>query len=218
MVQKQRLAKLPDVESLKRLSQSLAILDAIMSPEWEYRYYSFNSKWNEGEMLASRRDGSGDQYFILFNSQGAIIKGFAHESVMSPFAGEPPEVWRGVLDDVPGEFQGFLSEPAFSTEETTFCLWRGYSDSSWQVGDIIYPEGDDPDGSEDLLGILDADPEHYRYFASEYYERDVSLSAVRHIYQHKPLTDDIIAELNAEVSKKDLRDDIREIGFPSGAV
>ncbi len=62
MVQKQRLASLPDVESLKRLSQSLAILDAIMSPDWEFRYYSFNSKWSEGEMMASMRDGSGDDY------------------------------------------------------------------------------------------------------------------------------------------------------------
>ncbi len=62
MVQKQRLASLPDVESLKQLSQSLAILDAIMSPDWEFRYYSFNSKWSEGEMMASMRDGSGDDY------------------------------------------------------------------------------------------------------------------------------------------------------------
>ncbi len=142
MVQKQRLASLPDVESLKRLSQSLAMLDAILSPEWEFRYYSFNSKWSESEMMASMRDGSGDEYFILFNSHGAIIKGFAHESPMSPFGDEPPKVWRGVLDDVPSEFQDFLSEPAFEIEATTFCIWRRYSDSSWQVGDIDYPEGD----------------------------------------------------------------------------
>jgi hypothetical protein len=72
---------------LKKLCQSLATLDAIMSPEWEYRYYSFNSKWAEGEMMASMRNGSGDEYFILFNSEGAIMKGFAHESSMSPWAG-----------------------------------------------------------------------------------------------------------------------------------
>jgi hypothetical protein len=88
MVQKQRLASFPDVESLKRLSQSLAMLDAILSPDWEFRYYSFNSKWNAGEMMASMRNGSGDDYFILFNSSGAIIKGFAHESPMSPFVNE----------------------------------------------------------------------------------------------------------------------------------
>ena len=218
MVQKQRLANLPDVESLKRLSQSLAMLDAIMSPDWEDRFYSFNSKWSAGEMMASMRDGSGDEYFILFNSHAAIIKGFAHESTMSPFADEPPKVWHGVLDSVPSEFQDFLSEPAFEIKATTFCIWRRYSDSSWQVGDIVYPEGDDPDGSEDLLSILDGKPETYQNFALEYYEQDVPLAAVQQIYAHKPLTDEIISKLNAEVSKDELQNDIEKIGYPHNAI
>ncbi len=218
MVQKQKLASLPDAESLKRLSQSLAMLDAILSPDWESRYYSFNSKWSKGEMMASMRDGSGDDYFVLFNSHGAIIKGFAHESPMSPFGDEPPKVWRGVLDSVPSEFQGFLTEPAFEIEATSFCIWRRYSDSFWQVGDIVYPEGDDPDGSEDLLSILDGKPETYQNFAADYFEEDIPLAAVQHIYAHKLLTDGIISELNAEVSKAELRDDIEEIGYPNGAI
>ncbi len=53
MVIKATLAVLPDIEGLRNLTQSLAMLDAIMSPEWEYRYYSFNSKWDDGEMMAS---------------------------------------------------------------------------------------------------------------------------------------------------------------------
>jgi hypothetical protein len=53
MVSKATLRSLPAIEDLRKLTQSLAMLDAIMSPEWEYRYYSFNSKWDEGEMMAS---------------------------------------------------------------------------------------------------------------------------------------------------------------------
>lgn len=56
MVSQKTLSALPDIESSKRLSQSLAMLDAIMSPEWEYRYYSFNSQWGEGEIKASMRE------------------------------------------------------------------------------------------------------------------------------------------------------------------
>ena len=99
MVIKNRRATIPNVETLKKLCQSLATLDAIISPEWDYRYYSFNSKWAEGKMMASMRNGSGDDYFILFNSQGAIMKGFAHESSMSPWATESGQVWPGVLDE-----------------------------------------------------------------------------------------------------------------------
>jgi len=218
MVTKNRLATIPNVETLKKLCQSLATLDAIISPEWDYRYYSFNSKWAEGEMMASMRNGSGDEYFILFNSQGAIMKGFGHESSMSPWATESGQVWPGVLDEVPGEFQEFLTEPAFSMGETTFCIWRRKVDPSWQVGEIEYPEGYDPDGSEDLLFILDGEPSTYREFAEQYYERPVDLSAVIHVYEQKPLTTEILEVLNAEVSREDLKSDLAQIGYPNGAI
>ncbi len=199
------------------------MLDAILSADWEFRYYSFNSKWDTGKMMASMRDGSGDDYFILFYSHGVIIKGFAHESPMSPFANEPPKVWSGVLESVPNEFQDFLAEPAFSIEATTFCIWRRYSDSSWQIGDIAYPEGldpdtseNDPDGSEELLSILDGRPSSYHSFATYYFEEEIPLSAIQHIYEHKPLTKEIVSQLNAEITLDELRDDIEEIGYPSG--
>ncbi|MFL5628040.1 MAG: hypothetical protein ACJ788_20875 [Ktedonobacteraceae bacterium] len=34
---------LPHIQLLIRLSQSLALLDALLEPEWQYRYYSFNA-------------------------------------------------------------------------------------------------------------------------------------------------------------------------------
>ena len=219
MVIKNRRATIPNVETLKKLCQSLATLDAIISPEWDYRYYSFNSKWAEGKMMVSMRNGSGDDYFIiLFNSQGAIMKGFAYESSMSPWATESGQVWPGVLDEVPSEFQEFLTEPAFSMGDTTFCIWRRNVDPSWQVGQIDYPEEDDPDGSEDLLFILDGAPTTYREFAEQYYERPVDLSAVIHIYEQKPLTLEILEALNTEVSREDLKSDLEQIGYPNGAI
>jgi len=169
-------------------------------------------------MMASMRNGSGDDYFILFNSQGAIMKGFAHESSMSPWATESGQVWPGVLDEVPSEFQEFLTEPAFSMGDTTFCIWRKNVDPSWQVGQIDYPEENDPDGSEDLLFILDGAPTTYREFAEQYYERPVDLSAVIHIYEQKPLTLEILEALNTEVSREDLKSDLEQIGYPNGAI
>ena len=218
MVTQKSLDSIPKIDSLKRLCQSLAVLDAIMSPEWEYRYYSFNSKWSEGEMMGSMRNGSGDEYFILFNSHGAIMKGFAHESSMSPWASDPVQVWSGVLDHVPAEFGKFLTEPAFSMSETTFCIWRRTEDESWQTGQIEYPEDDDPDGSEGLLFILDGEPRTYHEFAEEYYERAIDLQSVTSIYEHRPLTSEIVKKLNPEVSLESLRSDVEEIDYPVDAI
>ena len=216
MVTERALASIPEIDALKRLCQSLATLDAIMSPEWDYRYFSFNSKWADGEMMASMRNGCGDEYFIFFNSLGAIMKGFAHESPMSPWSNERDRVWPGVLDDVPAEFADFLTEPAFSMETTTFCIWRGNGDSSWQTGKIQYPDGADPDGSDDLLFALDGDPETYKEFAKDYYECAVDLPAVQSIYQHQPLTTQIAKILNPEVELESIRSDLEEIDYRLG--
>ena len=166
--------------------------------------------------MASMRDGSGDGYFILFNSAGAIMKGFAHESPMSPWSNQPERVWPGVLDGVPAEFAEFLTEPAFSIEETTFCIWRRNEDALWQTGEIQYPDEPDPDGSNDLLFALDGDPETYKEFAESYYECSIDLSAVKCIYEHQPMTVEIARTLNSVAELETLRRDFDEIAYPLG--
>jgi hypothetical protein len=168
------------------------MLDAIHCPEWQYRYHSFNANWAAGQEMASMRDGCGDSYFILFTKDGAIMKGFAHES----------EAWRrtlqrgqplpGVFDGVPEEFAEFLNEPAFSIEDTTFCLWRRPSDPARRTGPIETLDGEDPDGSAELLRLLDGDPGAYRAWAEVYFETTVALSAVEHIFRHRSLTEEVV--------------------------
>jgi hypothetical protein len=208
---------LPDVDRLRALLQSVAMLDAILSPEWESRYYSFNSRWSKREQMGSMRDGCGDDFFALFNPSGCFLKGFAHESPMSPYGRQPKAVWPGVLDNVPSDFAAGLKEPAFSIEDTTFCVWRRYSDESWQRGAIEFPGGADPDGSQTLLSILDGKPKTYKAWAEDHYERRVNLAAVKHVYAHEPITQDLVRQLNAEVTVKELAGDIKEIGYP-GAI
>jgi len=213
MISTRDLSQLQGVDQLKSLTQSLAMLDAILSPEWEYRHYSFNAHWNLGEALASMRDGSGDEWFALFTPDGAIVKGFAHESPMSPYAKNSPAVWDGILDDVPLVFAGFLDEPAFSLSNTTFCVWCTCDETAWQRGNIKFPEGKDPDGSGDLLAILDGDPQTYQAWAECYFERPISLSAAIRIYEHQPLTEELITELNPSLTLRGFAQDIEEIAY-----
>lgn len=213
MISSRSLQELPNVDELKRIFQSLALLDAILMPDWEYRYYSFDANWSDEEMLASMRDGSGDEFFILFNLAGAVIKGYAHESVMAGHSADTGEVWPGVLDHVPPEFEVVLNDPAFVAEETSFCMWRKRGDLAWQTGKITFPDGDFADGSEELLFILDGKPETYAVWASEYYERPIPVDAVKEIYAHKPLTQQLVSRLNPECSLEQLEEDLDKIGY-----
>jgi hypothetical protein len=224
MISTRDLSGLPDIDALKRLLQSMAMLDAILSTEWEYRYYSFNSKWSKGEQMGSMRNSCGDDFFVLFNKHGCFFKGFDHEAEMSPYRANPKRVWPGVLDTVPKVFERGLNQPAFSMEDTTFCIWRQYQDKRWQIGEIAFPklkprpDGSerDPDGSSQQLSPLDGKPETYHDWAVDQYENaeNLTLAHVKHVYAHKPLTAALVKAIDPEITLSDLAADIAEIGYP----
>jgi hypothetical protein len=220
------LSGLPDVDGLRRLLQSMAMLDAILCRDWQFRFYSFNCRWSKDKQLGSMRNGQGDDFFALFNAHGCFLKGFAHEAPMSPYreAG-PKRLWPGLVESVPSEFERCLREPAFSIDDTTFCIWRRYGDLSWQHGQIEFPTSPDPDGSEHLLSPLDGNPETYRAWAQWYFDKPfLTVEMVRHIYDHRPLTNELVAALTPDVviegkqkphlEVEDLEEDISEIGYP----
>ena len=215
MISTHDFSLLPDVNGLRRTLQSMAMLDAVICPDWQFRYYSFNAAWSPEEQMGSMRNGSGDDFFAHFSPAGCWLKGFAHEYPMTPYRANPKRVWPGVLDAVPDEFAACLREPAFSVEDVTFCIWRRYSDRSWQIGTIEFPAGHpDPDGSGFLLSDLDGQPQTYRAWATEYYKCEVNSAAVEHVYRHRPLTPGIVVQLNPELSLAQLIADMTDIGYP----
>jgi hypothetical protein len=184
---------------LLRRCVSLAVLDAILSPDWQYRYYSFDAAWGEDALMGSMRDGSGDDLFIAFGTGGVFLKGFVHDAPMAPRAwNRDGTVWPGMYGGLPASLEGFRDEPAFSRDSVTFCLWWDAERPGWAVGVREFPEGHDPDGSEELLAIYDGRPETYASWASDYYETDVPLDAVASIYRQEPLTVDLVQRLNPE--------------------
>ncbi|MEU4623926.1 hypothetical protein AB0G04_28625 [Actinoplanes sp. NPDC023801] len=191
-------AALPGAEQLRRRSQALAMCDAIMSPAWEDRYYSFDSGWNPDrrEQMASMRNGSGDEYSIVFAPAGVWIRGLDHEAPHGP----------GLFDDVPGVFAAQVTEPAFSGG-ANICLWRETGGDRWH--------GRGLDRVTWLFELLvDGTPEAYREFAQDYYEEDVDLDAVREVFALRPLSDALVRRLNPDVTVAYLADDIAEIDYP----
>ncbi|WP_139017438.1 hypothetical protein [Bradyrhizobium sp. STM 3809] len=205
------LSQLPDVFSLKRLLQSVAMLDAIICPEWAYRYYSFSANWATEEMMGSMRNGEGDEFFVLFNSYGAFIKGFDHESMVASLRLPSEQFYR----DLPRPFAACCSEPAFSPQDVTFCMWRLSEAPAWSSARLELAASGDSDGSAHLLSILDCSPDTYRQWAAEYYQREVSPQATIAVYEHRALTDEIVAAINPTTDLASLGEDIAQIGYPT---
>jgi len=158
------------------------------------------------------RNGSGDDWFLLFDSHGAALKGFAHEYSLARDASFAARI----QETLPSEFSSFLREPAFSMQSASFCIWRAIADEHWNI--VLPSSGSispDKDGSADLIGILDGNPETYRRFAVDYYERDIPLAAVQAIYEHQALSEPLVAILNSECVLSDVAADALEIGYPS---
>jgi len=211
------IGRLPAIDQVRRTSRALAMLDAVLSPDPEFRYFSFDARWSETEETALMDNGSGDQYAIVFSPEGAFARGFDHESPISPYGSDDQgTTWPGLFDGVPDVFAAARDEPAFRDENgtvmATVCFWRRTGDDSWQCGPA---EGVEKDGAEQLFALLaDGRPEAYLTFAEDYYEVALELDAVHHVYALMPLTEEIVTALNPEVMLKNLKDDIAEIGYP----
>ena len=211
-------ARLPDAQTLISWSQSMAMLDAILSPEWDMRYFSYNNEWAPGEHMASMRNGSGDEYSFTFMPQGIYGRGFDHESALSPFIRQPPRPYRGLLDVIPNELQEAAAESAFTLDDVqsvTLTLWRLEGDGAWSHGraqDLDSPADDD--GGTWLFDLLDGKPKTYLAYASDYYEVSLSLDAIRYVFEHQPLTEEVVRSLNDDVTLRQLAEDVSSIGYP----
>lgn len=209
---------LPSVPRLMNTCRSMAVLEAILCPSPERRRYFFSACGRPGLEVAVMDNGSGDDYSIAFDSAiGVVITGFDHESPMSPYLnGEP---WPGLLESVPNSLRGVLDESMNCDEDgmpsITVCMWRENGDDAWRLGDISYPSArSDPDGATMLFRLLIADsPEAFRYYAEEQYGVAVELSAVRHVFDLDPLTDDVVSLLNSSVRLDDLKPEIEGMGY-----
>lgn len=207
MISTQDYSALPNAAELKRICKALAVLDAINSPEWEYRYYSYDANWAEGEEALLMRDGQGDEMQILFRAEGCVINGLMHEYDQPDKA----QIARGL----PAYFDEFIFGEPVSSIGTTFCLWYT-SAHGWQTGVIE----DEDNGSEELLSMLDGYPETYAEWADEYYGEDtdrspLDVAAVAQVYRGENLNKALVMNIVEEVEDwPQLAEDVQAIGYP----
>ena len=210
MISTKHTALLPDKKSLQATCKAISVLDAIISPEWEFRYYSYNSNWDVNEECLQMRNGQGDEMHILFMDNGCAINGFAHEF--------PQQDKTMLTKGLPAVFSDFIFGEPVASIGTTFCLWT--TDSAWKVGEI----GNIDDYSGKMLGIFDGNPETYigwatEYFDGSYKETGIPLETVSRIYKGETLTKEMVLSIGHDIDDwNQLIADIDEIGYPHNLI
>lgn len=209
---------LPSISGLRRRCQALAALDLILSPEWDYRYYSFNSRWSPGQHMGSMRNGSGDEWFCLFHQSGwAALKGFDHES----------PAWRKGRSDlsstlqrsVPAALAEFSSEPAFRWDATTFAFYSLSESDRWIRLNDSTPFAVLDSGDEANLSLLFSGPEAHARYASDYFEVDIDKTLVEHVFTHRPITASLVKAINPSVELEMIASELFEqIAYPAPRV
>lgn len=187
--------QLPSVKEVMHASKALALADAIIMPEWEHRYFSFNCKWGENEMLASMRDGSGHGYFLHFTKMGVAGKVVSHRLLTDT---------TSFLAEMPNDFEEFKTEAAFRNTEASFLLWRSTRLNEWRAAPSDLPE-------YPMLGMLIGGPSNYQSWAEDYYERTLSLVALEVLFSTLTLSAAQLHELNPSLSMDDFSADLIEI-------
>ena len=193
--------QLPEPDVLKKRWQSFAMLDAILSPEWELRYFSFDAHWGEGEMLGSMRDGEGSAMRCLFTNTGAVLSGFDVKQM------KHAQVLKA--KHLPQTLAVFAAEPAFDNQHTSFCFFAEKGTPDWSTA--LHSIGSD--GHNEMLTLAGMDANAYVAWALEYYEAVVPVDAAARIFAAEPLTAEIVHAINAEVVLRDVRNEAKEIGY-----
>jgi hypothetical protein len=207
IISTQNYTALPDSKVLQRLCKALAVLDAINSPDVEYRYHTYDAGWDQGEEFFEMNDGEGDQMQVLFREDGCAINGYA-DGLEQP---DKARLTRGL----PEVFDEFIFGEPVSSIGTTFCLWFTPR-YGWQTGLLENEE----DGSEDLLYIFDDQPQTYVDWATEYFDEDETKQAIHpdtvaRIYQGEVLTKDMVLTIVDKVEDwLQLESDLQVIGYP----
>jgi hypothetical protein len=217
-VSSRNLSALPAPDELERHCQAMAVLDAILSPEPRWRYFTFDAAFAPGERVAMMDSATGDEWLIWFSPQGVVIRGFDHESPVSPWRRKPVEPWPGLFDGLPAKLRHGPRLEIDGVESVTFCLWWDVEDPGWRAGVVAQPGAGyaDPDGSGWLLAEL-GDPAAYQTHAQEVYERVVPLPVIKRVFAHEPLTEGLIQAVDPAADTAITLTTARAVGYPVAA-
>jgi len=209
------MSPLPAIDQLIQRCRALAALDLILSPDWQSRFYSFNSRWSADELMASMSDGCGDEWWIVFHRDGwAALKGLGHES--PAWSKHRRKLSSALQSSFPNALSAFATEPAFCWEHTSFAYFRPIGALEWTRANDLTAYSTENAGDEELLAHVVGSPSDYAAFAADYYEIEIDERIVAEVFAHRPITDAIVSSLNPSIALRDISEELYgEIQYPN---
>lgn len=200
-----------EIEQLKKILIKLAALNIILCDEEWLRYHRYTKEWSKDVDQAEIDNGSGDNMFIFFSNKGCVIKGFDHESEVSPHARDEFKVWDGMYEGLPSHLEHLLDDVSVEKEDVTFCIWKENEASNWNKGNVTFKNGED-DGSGFLLGTIYSNSKEFKEWADDYFELELSETLISDVFNDKPFTDNLILGLNDSCDLNSVKKELRELG------
>jgi hypothetical protein len=207
------LAGIPAPPDLYRIAAALHVLDAIAAPAAR----SFTLEVRADHRRFRYDHGNGDQLAAYFSADGHLIRGFDHESPMSPYDADEL-LWPGLYAGLPNA--GLL--PTFRRAEAdepgiaagglvaaaTFAAWWERGGGRWRAGRQKFPAFDalSSDGASYLLGCLTP--------AVRFVEqRGWPAAAVARVMAHEPLSRELVGALRADADLAAARRAADAVGY-----
>ena len=188
---------------------AMAKLDIILIPEKEAWLRTVGFSKESDHRRAVIDNGSGDSLIALFTDNGAMIKGFDHESELNQFAAEEWDnaFFERVYAGAPKALTALLSED--DIDNTTFCIWCCDGSAVWEQNEE--PADDDDGGRDFLLGYVHQTAESWCDWAKYYYEQEFDHTVVEKIYSGEYVSAEDILMLNPKCNSEEVLQEIDEL-------
>ncbi|PQO37684.1 hypothetical protein DTL21_06990 [Bremerella cremea] len=204
------LQRLPDPNTLERRLQSLAVLTEILSWDLGEPRVSFDATWRKNARQALIDNYQGDRAVFAFTESGTLVEGSVHDC---PLIRDKNRCKLQRIN-TPSILRSYVDEGLIENNRVTFNAWYLHADLEWSFGAELPTQGDDTDGAELLLFLVVGDAEGFQTWAEENYEQDFDLSPIKQIFDHVPLTNPLVRQLNVAVSLREVASTIRKTGYP----
>lgn len=206
---KTTINKIPNSRELEKRLLTYAQIDYFMNYDEEaYKVYHHDDKdWIPGGHYFRIDDTGGDHYHVLISPAGSVIKGFGHETEMSPYNFEDddlPELIKNhdFYQGMPEELFALIDDDALEKELATFCVWQKAGEEGWTCAPIDIP-ADWADGSAYFLEYV-FDLQRYGIWFEGYYEEPIDGDVLDLLYNGVPVTKGMIEKLPTEQDAEEL--------------